>query len=117
MWEHGQQITAVVVAFCVVIAPGAYLLFMLAVLLAARRAPVPVWLGQMLRWASSVEPWSMSEVMILGILVALIKIAEVATVELGVGIFAVGVLVVLLSAISMTFDVGEIWERVEWVGR
>ena len=117
MWEHGQEPTAVIVAFCVVIAPGAYLLFMLAILLAARRPPVPAWMGRMLRWASSMEPWSMNEVMVLGILVALIKIAEVATVEPGVGIFALGALVVLLSAISMTFDVGEIWERVEWVDR
>jgi paraquat-inducible protein A len=87
------------------------------VLLAARRPPAPVWVGRMLRWASSVEPWSMSEVMILGILVALIKIAEVATVEPGAGIYAVGALVVILGAISVTFEVDEIWERVEWAAR
>jgi paraquat-inducible protein A len=117
VWQHGERITAVVVAFCAVIAPGGYLLFMLTVLLAARRPPVPVWIGEMLRWASSMEPWSMSEVMILGILVALIKIAELATVEPGPGIYAVGALVVLLAAISMTFEVSEIWDRVEWADR
>jgi paraquat-inducible protein A len=117
LWEHGEPLTALVVAFCAVVAPGAYILFMLVVLLAARRPPVPAWIGRMLRWASSVEPWSMSEVMILGILVALIKIAEVATVEPGAGIYAVGALVVLLSAISVTFEVSEVWERVEWAAR
>jgi paraquat-inducible protein A len=117
MWEHDEKITAVIVAFCAVIAPGGYLLFMLTVLLAARRPPVPVWIGRLLRWASSMQPWSMTEVMILGILVALIKIAEVATVEPGAGIYALGALVVLLGAISMTFEVDEIWERVEWVAR
>jgi paraquat-inducible protein A len=114
MWQQGERITAVVVGFCAVIAPGGYILFMLAVLLAARRPPVPVWIGELLRWASSMQPWSMSEVMILGILVALIKIAELATVEPGIGMYAMGGLVVLLATIGMTFEVSEIWKRIEW---
>jgi paraquat-inducible protein A len=117
MWEQGERITAVVVAFCAMIAPGIYILFMLTVLLAARRPPVPLWIGELLRGAASMQPWSMSEVMILGILVALIKIAELATVEPGIGMYAIGGLVVLLAAIAMTFDVSEIWKRMEWARR
>jgi paraquat-inducible protein A len=117
MWQQGERITAVVVGFCAVIAPGGYILFMLTVLLAARRPRVPVWIGEMLRWASSMQPWSMSEVMILGILVALIKIAELATVEPGIGMYAMGGLVLLLAAIAMTFEVSEVWKRVEWANR
>ena len=83
MWMQGEQITAVLVAFCAVIAPAGYLLFMLTLLLAARRSPAPRWVGEMLRWAHHFETWSMLEVMMLGILVALIKIAELATVEAG----------------------------------
>src|SRR5262245_22486137 len=81
MWLQGEPLAALIVAFCAMIAPGGYILFMLTVLLAARRPPAPAWVGEMLRWAKAMEPWSMSEVMILGILVALIKIAELATVE------------------------------------
>jgi paraquat-inducible protein A len=114
MWELGEQITAVIVAFCAVIAPGLYILFMLTVLLAARRAPAPHWVGEMLRWAQSMQPWSMYEVMMLGILVALIKIAELATVDPGVGMYAVGALVVLFPAITVAFDAREVWKRVEW---
>ena len=69
---------------------------MLTVLLAVRRPPAPHWVGEMLRWAHSMRPWSMSEVMMLGILVALIKIAELATVEPGIGMYAVGALIVLV---------------------
>jgi len=53
-------------------------------------------------------------VMMLGILVALIKIAELATVDPGIGMVAVGVLVVLFPAIMVTFDPREVWKRVEW---
>ena len=114
MWLQGEQITAVIVAFCAVIAPAGYILFMLAVLFAVRRPPAPPWVGEMLRWAHSMQPWSMNEVMMLGILVALIKIAELANVEAGAGMYAMGALVILFPAIMATFDPEEIWQRVEW---
>jgi paraquat-inducible protein A len=115
MWLQGQEITSLIIAFCAVIAPGGYILFMLTVLLAAKRPPAPKWVGEMLRWASFMQPWSMVEVMIVGILVALIKIAELATVDPGIGMYAVGGLVVLLAAMAATFEADEIWRRVEWV--
>jgi paraquat-inducible protein A len=116
MWLQGEMVTAVIVAFCAVIAPGSYILFMLTVLLALRRPPAPQWIGELLRWSEAMQPWSMAEVMILGMLVALIKIAELATVEPGVGMYAVGGLVVLLPAIMLTFDSREAGKRVEWAG-
>jgi len=60
------------------------------------------------------SPWSMNEVMILGILVALIKIAELATVEPGIALYALGALVVLFAAMMITIDPREIWKRVAW---
>src|SRR6185295_7712994 len=114
MWLQGQQLTAMIVGFCAVIAPASYILFMLTVLLAVRRPPAPQWVGEMLRWADSMQPWSMIEVMMLGILVALIKIAELATVEPGIGLYAVGGLIVLFAAIMITFDPREGWRRIEW---
>jgi len=114
MWVEGEALTAVVVAFCAVVAPGVYLLFMLTVLLAVRRPPAPYWIGEMLRWAEHMQPWSMNEVMLLGILVALIKIAELAHVDAGIGMYAVGGLILLLTAIMVTFDEREVWKRVEW---
>ena len=114
MWLQGQEVTALIVAFCAVIAPAGYILFMLTVLLAVRRPPAPHGVGEMLRWAHSMQPWSMSEVMMLGILVALIKIAELATVEPGIGMYAVGGLIVLLAAIMVSFHPREVWKRVRW---
>jgi paraquat-inducible protein A len=87
---------------------------MLAVLLGAKRTPAPRWVGRLLRWAAVVLPWSMTEVMLLGILVALIKIAHLATVIPGIGLFAVGLLVVLLAVTSSIFEPRAIWNRVVW---
>jgi paraquat-inducible protein A len=114
MWVQDEKVTAMIVAFCAVIAPGFYLLFMLTVLLAAKRPPAPHWVGEMLRWATFMAPWSMNEVMILGIMVALIKIAQLAKVDPGIGMYAVGGLVVLFPAIMVTFDARQVWLRVQW---
>jgi paraquat-inducible protein A len=115
MWLEGQMTTAVLVAFCAVIAPGGYVLFMLTLLLAGRRSPIPQWVGELLRWIHHLQIWSMLEVMMLGILVALVKIAELATVTAGLGMYAFGALVLLLPAIAVTFDSREIWQRLRWV--
>jgi paraquat-inducible protein A len=114
MWQQGEPITAMIVAFCAGIAPGGYILFMLTVLLAVRRPPAPQWVGEMLRWGRFMQPWSMNEVMILGILVALIKIAELASVEPGVAMYAMGAVVVLFALIMITVDPHETWRRIEW---
>jgi len=58
--------------------------------------------------------WSMVGVLMLGILVSLVKISSLATVEPGIGIFAVGALVFLLAGMSAGFDPREVWPRVRW---
>jgi paraquat-inducible protein A len=114
MWVEGREITAMVIAFCSVIAPAVHVAFLLVVLIAVRRPPAPRWVGEMLRTAHLMEPWSMTEVMMLGILVALVKIAELATVTPGIGMFAAGAFIFLIAAITVLFEPHEIWSRVEW---
>ncbi len=117
MWLQGQRITSVLVLFCAVLAPAAYLLLMLTILLAARRSRVPAWAGELLRWLSHLQVWSMLEVVMLGILVALTKIAQLATVDPGIGMYAFGAVILLIPAVMVNFDAREIWQRVKWTGR
>ncbi len=114
MWLQGQRITSVLVVFCAMLAPAAYLLLMLSILLAARRSPMPQWTGELVRWLSHLQIWSMLEVVMLGILVALTKIAELATVDPGIGMYAFGAVVMLIPAVMVNFDAREIWLRVKW---
>jgi paraquat-inducible protein A len=115
MWMQGAELTAVIVAFCAVAAPAAYVAVMVAVLLVVRRAPAPAWAGHLLRWADRLRPWSMSEVLLLGILVALTKIAELATVIPGIGMYAVGALVLLLPWLASSLDRHGVWEPIKWL--
>ena len=63
---------------------------MLAIVLGARRERAPRWVGTLLRHHPTTALWSMIEVMMVGVLVALIKIADYATVIPGIALFALG---------------------------
>jgi paraquat-inducible protein A len=117
MWTRGSEVTAVVVAFCAVIAPIVYVASMLAVMIAIQRPPAPAWMADFMRLADRLRPWSMNEVLLLGILVALTKIAQLAEVIPGPALFAVAGLVLLLPWIASTFDPGVVWARIAWSAR
>jgi paraquat-inducible protein A len=114
LWENGQQIVAVLVLVTAVIAPALQIGFMLAIVLGTRRNRAPRWVGMLLRYHPTTRTWSMIEVMLLGVLVALIKIADYATVIPGIALFVLGTLVFLLAGIQSSFDPREVWNRVEW---
>jgi paraquat-inducible protein A len=114
MWRQGEWITSVLIALFAVVAPGLKIAFTLVIVFAVRRPPASRWVGTLVRWTEVSGLWSMVEVMMLGILVALVKIADLARVVPGIGIFCAAALVVLMTAISVSFDPAEVWSRVRW---
>ena len=114
LWGNGQQVVAVLVLFAAVVAPALQISFLLLIVLGVQRDPPPRWVGALLRHHPMTRIWSMIEVMLLGVLVALVKIADYATVVPGVALFALGGLVFLLAAMQASFDPREVWDRVEW---
>jgi paraquat-inducible protein A len=114
LWHDGQKLVAVLVLFAAVISPALQIGFMLLILIGCRRQPSPAWVGTLLRHLNFTRTWSMIEVMLLGVLVALTKIADYATVIPGVALFSLGGLVFLLAAMQSNFDPREVWNRVQW---
>jgi paraquat-inducible protein A len=114
LWQGGQKIVGVLVMFTAVIAPALQIGFMLAIAIEAHRRRPRKWVGQLLRHHPTTRLWSMIEVMMLGVLVALVKIADYATVIPGMALFVLGVLVFLLAGIQANFDPKEVWDRIEW---
>ena len=114
LWLDGQKIVSVLVLFAAVISPALQIGFLMMILLGCSRERPPFWVGLFLRNLHFTRTWSMIEVMLLGVLVSLTKIAEYATVILGTALFALFALVVLLAAIQSCFDPREVWEKIEW---
>jgi paraquat-inducible protein A len=117
LWENGQVLVGVLVLFTAVIAPALQIGSMLVIMLAVRRKRTPSWIGTLLRHHPATRTWSMIEVMMLGVLVALIKIADYATVIPGVALFVLWSLVFLLAAIQANFDPRLVWGKIEWAER
>ena len=115
LWQNGQQMVAVLVLLTAVIAPALQIGFMLAIVLGAHRERPPRWVGTLLRHHPATRTWSMIEVMMLGVLVALVKIADYATVIPGMALFVLWVLVFLLAGMQASFDPREVWQRIRWV--
>lgn len=114
LWVDGRSVVAGLVLFTAVIAPGLQIALLLAIVFGAHRPQVPKWVGLLLRLHPTARTWSMIEVMLLGVLVALIKIAELATVIPGTALFALGALVFVFAGIQSSFDPREVWGRIEW---
>jgi len=114
LWEHGMHSVSALVFFTVILAPALQIGFQLLLLLGAICERPPAWVGTFLRYLPSTRIWSMLEVILIGVLVALTKIAEYATVIPGHALFALGALVIVLAAMQSSFDPREIWQRVEW---
>lgn len=114
LWEHGEPLVAAIILFTVIVAPILQIGFILLVTLGAYREHPAAWVGTLLRYVPFTRIWSMMEVLLVGVLVSLTKIAEYATVIPGHALFTVGGLVVVLTAMQASFDAREVWARVEW---
>jgi len=114
LWHDGRETVAALVLFTAVVAPALQIAFALAIVVGARRERPGAWIRTLLRHHPTTCMWSMIEVMMLGVLVALIKIADYARVVPGLALFALGALVFLLAAMQSSFDPREVWERVPW---
>jgi len=114
LWNDGRETVALLVLLTTVVAPALQIGFMLIIGLAVRRARIPRWVGTLVRHHPRAATWSMLEVMMLGVLVALVKIADYATVIPGLAMYALAALVVLLAMMQRAFDPQLVWNRIEW---
>lgn len=114
LWDNGQPLVAGLVLFAAIISPALQIGIQLLILIGCQREHPPVWVGLLLRHLNFTRTWCMIEVMMLGVLVALTKIADYATVIPGIALFSLGALIVLLAAMQTSFDPREVWSRVEW---
>jgi paraquat-inducible protein A len=98
-WESGEHLVALLSAATALVFPLAVIVLRLWVLVPlVRGKPVPG-LAPVMRSLRWVLRWSMVEVFMLGVLIAVVRSAGVTAVVLGPGIFAYTALTVLLTAI------------------
>jgi len=126
MADHGSIFTSIMelykqkygfVAFIVLLTAQIFPLLKLGLLFCislgiSRRMFVPL-LPRLLRWFRHLQEWGMSEVYLIGILVTIIKMTGTTRISYETGFICFVGLVVVMTCISLAFDKGEFWVRIE----
>lgn len=103
---------AVLVGLTTILMPVLQTVAMLWLLLPLQWGRVPWRAAAAFRLFQLSRPWGMTEVLILGLLVALVKLAHIATVVPGTALWSFILLMLLLAAASAAFDPREVWTRI-----
>ncbi len=107
--DQGLWPLAVLVLAATIVIPLAKILGTLAVLIPVRYGLRVRGLGPLFRIVETMHPWAMMEVFMLGVLVAYVKLTDLAILELGPALFAFTALIFVLAAAESSIEPREIW--------
>ena len=111
--EQGKAEVAAVVLFTAVLAPGLQLVLLIVVLGPLKlNVGLPPGYPVLFRWFRTLVPWGMMDVFLIGILVSVVKLTEMATIVPGPSLFAFVVLILVLAAAQAALDPDLVWQRV-----
>jgi paraquat-inducible protein A len=112
LWAQGRYAVAALVFLTTILAPAlqiGLLLYVVGPLYLNRRAPGAV---VAFRWVEHFRPWSMMEVFLIGILVALVKLADMADIVPGLALWAFALLIPVLAGTSAFLDPEIVWREI-----
>lgn len=110
--DEGEHAVAGLVFVTAIASPAceiSLLLYVLAPVYFGFRLPA---MAVAFRWLETFRPWSMMEVFLIGILVAGVKLADLADIVPGIALYAFGLLIPLLAAASNFLDAEIVWRRI-----
>lgn len=114
-WKGGAYPIALVILTASIIIPLLKIVAISWLCLAAtgKLHPSPAMLGKMYWFTELMGRWSMVDIFVVGILVALVQLGNYMTVTPGPGALAFGGVVVLTMFAAMSFDPRLLWDRLE----
>lgn len=117
LYEQHMRTVAAVVLLTTLITPLVELLALTYLLLPLRLGRTPRYAAQVFRAMNLAKAWSMVEVFMLGVLVALVKLSHIAGVVPGIALWSFGGLMLLLAAATSAFDPRDLWTKVAMPAR
>lgn len=112
LWNQGLFAVAVLVFLTTILAPAlqiGLLLYVLAPIHFHRPAPGAI---AAFRFVELCRPWSMMEVFLIGILVAAVKLADMADIVPGIALYAFGLLIPILAGAAAFLDPEMVWREI-----
>lgn len=113
LYRAGMGELAVVVLITSVLGPALVIASCLYVLLSVRlRLQLPG-LRSILSWVSHLEPWGMLDVFMLGVLVSFVKLAGMATIHIGLSLYAFVGLIFFSAAATAALEPQLLWHKID----
>jgi paraquat-inducible protein A len=109
LYEQKLGLLAVLVFFTTILVPGLELLCFLYLLLPLRFGRRAFGFNQVFRLIQTLHPWGMIEVLMLGVLVSVVKLANFATVIPGIALWSSAGLMLMFSAVAQSFNPRDVW--------
>jgi paraquat-inducible protein A len=113
LYHDGLWELALIVFLFVIVFPLGKILINMSVLLPLHLGRRPRYIARLFRWMEALHPWAMTEVFLLGVLVAYAKLIDLASIGLGPSMLAFVGLIVILVAADAAFDPADIWEHIQ----
>ena len=114
LYRGGYQELSALVLVTSVLAPLVQIALLIYVLLPMRWNRIPVGVAPACRALRHVQPWSMMEVFLIGMLVSVVKLKGMhAAIVPGMAVWSFALLIVVLTGAVASLDLQEVWERVE----
>lgn len=110
-WREGFPFLAIMVAVTSVLAPLVLILAHIYVLLPITLNMRVPGMQQVWRILAMIRPWSMLDVFLIGLLVALTKLTDFADVIVGPAFFAICCLIPMVLLMNVTLDPRYVWRR------
>jgi len=114
-YEQGSYFVALTAALFTFVFPLGQILFVMWALQCIRRRHLPRDFHYGLRVLEGLSHWSMVPVLLLGIVVAMVKLSDMAVLRLGEGLWAFGALSVFLTMLSRV-SAARLWRYAEDAG-
>lgn len=112
LWRMQEPALAALVFLTTLVFPALEIASSIYMLASLRLGRLPPALPQVFRLVDSIKPWSMISVFILGTLVSLVKLRSIATVVPGLALYALGAMILMVTASEAAFESRALWSRV-----
>ena len=113
LYTGGLEVVGILILLTSIVVPLLKLLILLYVLLPLQVGVCLPGMIHMFRIFQKLDTWGMLEVYMLGILVSIIKLADLAAVIMGVGLYAFVALLLVTVCLSSALDGRAVWKRLE----
>ena len=113
LFATGWPSVAIVVLVTVIVVPAAQVITALYLLVPLKLGRIPRLLRPAIRTLDWIWRWGMAEVFLLGAIISLVKLTQLAEVHIGWALYAVGAYVLCLAAAVAAFDPHALWNRIE----